>query len=80
MNLAATNGYNSIDSIQDNNNALGYYGAYSDDDFEQQPLLRALLGESAYQLLSNRRRRLGIVEQCCRNSCTLEELSLYCSN
>ncbi|XP_034482230.1 probable insulin-like peptide 3 [Drosophila innubila] len=72
--------YNGIDTIESNDNALGYYGAYSDLDFNSQPLLRALLGESAHQLLSTRRRRLGISDECCLKSCSWNELSMYCNN
>lgn len=59
-------------------NALANYGAYSDVDLERQPLLRAMIGESANHLLKSRRRRLGIADECCRQSCTFKELSSYC--
>ncbi|KAM8709633.1 hypothetical protein ACLKA7_016445 [Drosophila subpalustris] len=72
--------YNSIDTIEDNDNRLGNYGAYSDLDFESQPLLRALLGESAHHLLTTRRRRLGISDECCLKSCSWREIRMYCNN
>ncbi|KAH8415699.1 hypothetical protein KR222_009927 [Zaprionus bogoriensis] len=59
--------------------ALGNYGAYSEQELDRQPLLRAMLGESANHLLKTRRRRLGIADECCSKSCSLKELAYYCA-
>ncbi|XP_060656020.1 bombyxin A-2 homolog [Drosophila nasuta] len=70
--------YNAIDS-ENNANALDNFGAYSSIDYQRQPLLYAMLGESArHQLLSTRRRRFNIVEECCDKPCTTQELKMYC--
>ncbi|KAH8302456.1 hypothetical protein KR044_006901 [Drosophila immigrans] len=64
--------YNSLDT-ENNDNALDNF------DFAKQPLLYAMLGESArQQLLSTRRRRFDIVEECCDKPCSTDELKEYC--
>ncbi|KAH8408695.1 hypothetical protein KR215_011015, partial [Drosophila sulfurigaster] len=69
--------YNS--DSENNANALDNFGAYSSIDYQRQPLLYAMLGESArHQLLSTRRRRFNIVEECCDKPCTTQELKMYC--
>lgn len=64
--------------VEDNGSNLANYGAYSDVDLERQPLLRAMIGESANHLLKTRRRRLGIADECCLKQCSYRELYNYC--
>ncbi|XP_062134400.1 probable insulin-like peptide 5 [Drosophila sulfurigaster albostrigata] len=74
MARICTNGFNyrlKRSDTRNNNNAL--------IDLEKQPLLYAILGESARnQLLFTRRRRFSIVDECCVDSCPTSQLREYC--
>lgn len=64
------------DDVEDNGSNLANYDAYS--RLESRPLLRAMIGESANHLVNTRRRRFGITDECCSQSCSLKELYEYC--
>ncbi|KAH8371211.1 hypothetical protein KR093_006640 [Drosophila rubida] len=62
-----------------NLNTLNALGAFTNIDYDRQPLLYAMLGESAApHMMSTRRRRYTIVEECCNKPCSQTELAQYC--
>ncbi|EDW69406.1 probable insulin-like peptide 3 isoform X1 [Drosophila virilis] len=70
--------FNSIDNANSDASVDLDLGSYAELDLHSQPLLRALLGESGHHLVKTRRRRYGVHDECCRKSCSLEELNYYC--
>lgn len=47
--------------------------------FAEPSLLQRMLGESSRGLVKSRRmRRMGIIEECCKNTCSYEEMKNYC--
>ncbi|EDW18093.2 probable insulin-like peptide 3 [Drosophila mojavensis] len=69
-------GPNAIDAVNSDLD-LDNYGVYPHMNLDSQPLMRALISESAHQL-QIRRRRYGIHDECCMKSCTFNELLSYC--
>ncbi|XP_023169862.1 probable insulin-like peptide 3 [Drosophila hydei] len=76
FNSKMKRGYVAVDNAN-MDSELDNYGVYPQLSLESQPLMRALLTESAHQL-QIRRRRYGIYDECCKKSCNFNELFTYC--